>query len=303
MSRGVGVEPFLAHHAGPLVVVFALLTQLGAAPLLFSLATAVYWLGPATPRLGDALDRERTATVLALLIGGVALTGVSKGVFALPRPPGATTPAGVEYVPRAVSGLYTWLVRAEGYGFPSGHAVTATVGWGGLAWAVRVGRRRTRALLAVALVALVSLSRLVLGVHYLVDVLAGAGVGLGLLALGVRLGRPSRVFVLVLGLAVTGPLALGVTRDGAAVLGLAAGGTLAWPVAHRAERPARRGALATLGLGVVTAGPLLVLSAWVLPTPGAALAGFAGGGLLIALPLVGDALERRGGRGPQNVSR
>ena len=111
--------------------------------------TLVYWL----------VDRERGATVVAYaLVGAGVITGL-KFALALPRPP---DPA----------------VTTDGYGFPSGHAFTATVVYGGLL-AVSNRTRDPRAVgVVAAVVAVVSLTRVVLRVHYLGDVVAGVALGL-----------------------------------------------------------------------------------------------------------------------------
>lgn len=76
------------------------------------------------------------------------------------------------------------LLTLSTYSFPSGHAVGATVFYGVLAsYLVCVCLRwRTRALIAAfacCMVALVALSRVYLGVHYLSDVMAAVAVGAG----------------------------------------------------------------------------------------------------------------------------
>ena len=65
-------------------------------------------------------------------------------------------------------------------GFPSGHAQGAMTLWGYLAVALR---RRWLTWLAVVIIALVSLSRLYLGVHFPGDVLGGLGIAAVLLVL------------------------------------------------------------------------------------------------------------------------
>jgi membrane-associated phospholipid phosphatase len=70
----------------------------------------------------------------------------------------------------------------EGFAFPSGHAMTATVLYSTLAMMVlerTAGvRRRLIGASAAAAVALVGMTRLALGAHYLSDVLGGIGFGL-----------------------------------------------------------------------------------------------------------------------------
>lgn len=80
------------------------------------------------------------------------------------------------------------LLTLTTYSFPSGHAAGSTVFYGVLAaylvCTIKPWRWRFIIVLsAIALVALVALSRLYLGVHYLSDVLAGIIVGIAWLAL------------------------------------------------------------------------------------------------------------------------
>jgi undecaprenyl-diphosphatase len=74
------------------------------------------------------------------------------------------------------------LRRANGYSFPSGHAMGSAVAFGALAYlAFRVVRSWPAKAAAIAflytLVASVALSRVYLGVHWISDVLAGVTVG------------------------------------------------------------------------------------------------------------------------------
>lgn len=101
------------------------------------------------------------AMVFAAGAGGIALNGALKALFARPRP---------QVVP--------WLVQVGHASFPSGHAMLAASVY--LSLAVLVGRvlRRRRlkvyvVFVAGALVALIGTSRVVLGVHYPTDVIAG----------------------------------------------------------------------------------------------------------------------------------
>ncbi|MDY7082397.1 MAG: phosphatase PAP2 family protein, partial [Halobacteria archaeon] len=145
-----------------LVWLFAVLTNLGSPLFLVILVAILYW----------TLDRERGAFVLGVAIGGLALTVALKNVFALPRPP---------------SGLH--LVAQEGYGFPSGHAVGSTVVYGTLAVVLDRWERRDRYVAAAVLVAVVAVSRVVTGVHYPADVLAGVLIGVVYLAVAFAVTR------------------------------------------------------------------------------------------------------------------
>jgi undecaprenyl-diphosphatase len=84
-------------------------------------------------------------------------------------------------------------VAAGGWGFPSGHVMFYTAFYGGLGcfarWKLPPGGKRTVIVaLCVILVGLVGLSRIFLGAHWPLDVVAGYGFGLAwLLAVGAPL--------------------------------------------------------------------------------------------------------------------
>jgi undecaprenyl-diphosphatase len=73
------------------------------------------------------------------------------------------------------------LVDSGGTSFPSGHSAAAAACWAAVALVVsrrmRVGTRRFAAALAVAIAVAVAASRVMLGVHWLTDVVAGLIVG------------------------------------------------------------------------------------------------------------------------------
>lgn len=85
------------------------------------------------------------------------------------------------------------IAEAFGKSFPSGHAMTATVGYGTLLVAflpfIPQGWRRRAIVGYVAMVVLVSLSRLGLGVHFLSDVLGGIVLGAAWLCVSVATFR------------------------------------------------------------------------------------------------------------------
>lgn len=96
-------------------------------------------------------------------------------------------------------------VQLTTYSYPSGHAFGATAAYGALALVVASAvtcRRRRFGVLAVAaaLIVVVAASRVVLGVHYLVDVVAGIVAGVALLSVLLyvldRARRPDLRFVL-----------------------------------------------------------------------------------------------------------
>lgn len=131
------------------------------AMLLAALAGILRWRAPGAP-LG-----------LAILLGGQAVRTLTADTIARARPPFAD-----------------WAGLAGGQSFPSGHTFSATVLAVLLAGAVR--RRDARVLIGLWAVA-VGATRVVLGVHWATDVLAGWAFGLawtlGALWLVRRLGR------------------------------------------------------------------------------------------------------------------
>jgi hypothetical protein len=149
-----------------------------------------------------------TATLAAVGVAAAAATIALKGAFAIPRPVGAAE---------------------AGYAFPSGHAFGAAAVYGAAALSFDRLDRRKRYAVAAAVAAVVALSRLVIGVHVLPDVVAGAAGGLTLAWLLVRLS-PSHAFAVATALAVPAVLLGGPTTGGeaAALLGGGLGGGLAW---------------------------------------------------------------------------
>jgi hypothetical protein len=235
-DRGLGETGAVETLPETVVAAAGFVTRLGDPLTLIVVVAATYLLAT---HLG--VGAPRMATVLALALGAFTLTLALKHAFALPRPPGAAT---------------------DGYGFPSGHAIGATVVYGGLL-AVLPSNRRSAPAVAVAgtLVVLVAASRVVIGVHYLVDVVVGVAVGLAYLAAALRIGPglvPGRVTVaaarrvfavaLVVGLAA---VAVAVVKDTVVAVAAAGGGLLGWHLA--ADRViAARGSLLGLVLSVVT---------------------------------------------------
>lgn len=159
------------------------------------------------------LCTDRTGYFIGIVIGGLALAVVLKAVFALPRPPTA-----LQATPRA------------GFGFPSGHTMAAAVVWTSLALWSHIGVRRIRVLGAGVIIGLVALSRLALGVHYLVDVVASIGFGIGYLILAAWLtGRdPLLMFSSAIGIGILAFIVSEASRDGQLALVGTVGTALGW---------------------------------------------------------------------------
>jgi membrane-associated phospholipid phosphatase len=101
--------------------------------------------------------------VLLLLSGG--LNTIFKFGFSSPRP-------------FCVSGKVVPLVDATGFGFPSGHAQNAAGIWGLFSAQAKKGWLKV---ISISLIIIIGLSRIILGVHFAHDVLAGWLIGLILL--------------------------------------------------------------------------------------------------------------------------
>lgn len=288
-ARGVGELAFARSLPEALVSAFGLVTYLGNAWLCLAAVTLAYVVGARS-----GLSRRGAAFALALGLGALGLTLGLKHLFALPRPP---------------------LSAEAGFGFPSGHALGTTVFWGGVALLTRYGTRRRRLFVAGAVILLVSLSRVVLGVHYLADVAAGVGIGVAFLAAMTRLARrrggsptapildPTRsrvtaAFAVAFALVVA---ALAVAPSESELLlgaGTAAGAAVTWhSLGHRADATGFDRSPASAAVGGVGVPVLLGSMAAVAElSPVSALvvaAGAVGGAGLLALPSAAVRLSTR----------
>ena len=228
MSRGLGVtvalREFLPEWATILFVAVSMLGDLAViVPILgvLSLVDVAESLRQSDACAGEEpLCSDRTAFLIATVFGGLALIVLLKAAFALPRPP-----------------VELHAISPSEHGFPSGHTMAATVFWGALALWTTVGRQHLRFGVAASAVVLVGISRLALGVHYLVDVIASVGFGVGYLAgvAYVTQRSPRRAFAVAIGVALLATaVSGGETRALLATVGTigAAGG---WQLV---ERPA-----------------------------------------------------------------
>lgn len=177
MSRGIG-EIEAVYHLIPdwLAVIAGLITQLGDVWFLGLILGLLY--------LSSANWQEDIAAAWGVYLIGLGTYSGLKEFFALPRP---MVPLRELDLPSVVQSLYDTTATATGYGFPSGHATNATVVYLGLALLLPIGTRRQRLLGAVSLAILIGFSRVVLGLHYLVDILGGFLTGGIVLLIGLRL--------------------------------------------------------------------------------------------------------------------
>jgi membrane-associated phospholipid phosphatase len=203
MSRGIGLIEATESLPDVAIVIAGLVTQLGDMWFVLLGILAVYCVGIRNPSFTDTLWRD-CLYLFALAISSYALIVVLKHVFMLPRPPGATTAVPPAWLPAISTSVYESIVTGNGFGFPSGHALKSTVVYGGAALLFSKWNPRRRYFLAAIIVVLVAISRVVIGVHYLADVVAGILIGLAFLAGMNRVTKidPRRAF------AITGVLTL-----------------------------------------------------------------------------------------------
>ncbi|WP_128903867.1 phosphatase PAP2 family protein [Halorubrum amylolyticum] len=192
-ERGIGEIVLVDALPEVVVVAFAAVTHLADPWFLFGLLAVGYWF--ASDRLAAA-PRRAGATAIAAVTCAYAATALGKAWFAVPRPPGAAGPADVPtWLPGLLSAWYEAQVLSDGFGFPSGHATGGAAAYLALALVYdRAWTARKRLLGGVAVALAVAASRIVIEVHYLVDVLAGLVVGGGVVLGALWLAGDPRVW-------------------------------------------------------------------------------------------------------------
>lgn len=148
-----------AHQIPWLKTAMVQLTALGTAVVVMMVvfvAALFLWL---------TKHKHSAALLLATTSVGIILNGMLKDVFHRTRPQ-----------------IFPWGTDAFTSSFPSGHAMSAAVVYGTVAYlAARLQRTRLARTITIAialiLVVLISLSRVYLGVHYPSDTLAGVTIG------------------------------------------------------------------------------------------------------------------------------
>ena len=177
MSRGIGGIDLIQELLPDWMALgVGLLTQLGDAWFLVLLLAVLYWSMPSS--------QDDVLLVMVMYVAGLGLYRSLKFVFELPRPEEPLLDP--ELVPWLIRPLYEATAFASSYGFPSGHATASTIVYGGLAAVLTVATKRRRYLSAAVLVAVVGLSRVALGVHFVVDIVVGTALGGLVVVLTVR---------------------------------------------------------------------------------------------------------------------
>lgn len=168
------INIFLQSLGGWLVLPMQLVSALGAEEFYMLVLPVLYWCVNASLGIRVGFMLILTSSVNAWL----------KLLFALPRP---------FWADASVKAL----VSETSFGLPSGHAMNSTSLWGFFASQVK---KRWVTIAVVVVVFLIGFSRLVLGIHYLTDVLAGWLFGGVLLFIFLKLERPVTAWIKRLGL-------------------------------------------------------------------------------------------------------
>jgi undecaprenyl-diphosphatase len=149
-----------AHHTAGLDAVMIEITALGTGTVVMMIVAVAGLFLVLTSHKYSAI------LLLASASGGIILNGVLKIGFNRPRP-----------------AIFLPEVHTVSSSFPSGHAMSAAIVYSTVAYlAARLHRRQWARWLvmtaAFIIIALISVSRLYLGVHYPSDVVAGLAIGL-----------------------------------------------------------------------------------------------------------------------------
>jgi undecaprenyl-diphosphatase len=157
----VAILEWMHRHNTPLLTQMAVeLTYLGTGTVVLMIVAV------AALFLWHTQHKHSARLLLAAVAGNIILNGMLKLVFHRDRPT-----------------VFEWQTTAVSSSFPSGHAMSATVCYGTVAYLViRLQKHHWSRLLtgtaAVILILLICATRLYLGVHYPSDVIAGMLVGL-----------------------------------------------------------------------------------------------------------------------------
>lgn len=221
---------------------FGVITHLGDGATVVALAIIFYWFG-------SRGDWQQRGMLMAIAVATLALSAGLKGVLDVQRPLYAAIEAGepLAFAPEEYDGLST----------PSAHAMGAAAIYGGLAVKMNTGKRWQRYLVAAFIILSVAFSRVVIGVHYVGDVVLGVALGLFLVWFGLWLSteEPRSVlpmFVFAILIAASSNL-LGSEEFVTMSFGAALGGFLVWWFIHERNPGPNGGALVLLAIWLIPA--------------------------------------------------
>ena len=179
-------------------------TDFGSVTAIMLILSVLYWV----------TDRRRSAVVASYAVIGAGFILLIKTVLAMPRPP---------------EEVFLISLEDDPYGFPSGHAFMAVVVYGGLLVVFDRLQDLRAATGILALILAISLSRVVLGLHYLGDIVVGAALGVVFLVFAAIAidDDPRRGFVIAALVAIPAVVVSGGEPYALVALGAAIGGSLA----------------------------------------------------------------------------
>ena len=168
-ESSIALSLFLQSLGEAVLTVFELISELGTENFYFLVMPGLFW----------SVDAVLGLRVGVVLMYTVTANTLLKWAFHLPRP---------YWVDTRVRGL----VAESTFGAPSGHSQFNASIYGLIAHALR---RRWVWVLAIILVFLISFSRIVLGVHFYLDVLLGWVIGILVLLSFLRWEKPLLAWV------------------------------------------------------------------------------------------------------------
>ena len=160
----LAVNLFLQTLGDGLQTIMGIITLLGTEIFYILFMPAIYW----------CVDAWAGLRIGVMLLSSTCFNGFFKIILKGPRPYWLSD--------KIVPG-----VHETSFGIPSGHAMNSTAVWG---WSALETKDRRALVGATIIVLLISLSRLVLGVHFLSDVLLGLLLGVLLLIAFNKLLKP-----------------------------------------------------------------------------------------------------------------
>ena len=282
-----------------LAVLLALLSFLGSAVFLTPLVVGWFTIRPG----------ERVLALAGILFCSYVVRDFLKALNEIERPM-AEPDFDPSRLPFFLELVYVHPVGIDTTGFPSGHMVAGIVFWGLLAVDLSWGNQRSRIVAAIGILLIIGLSRILLGAHWIEDVIVGAVVGTALL-LGYLWGRSRTngevVFAFGLaGVAAAIDLMVAGTLSGQATFAVSWGVFLGLALQARTGWPKTSPLSPISGLmpvlGTVTGGVLLAIMIVVNPpsvpsllaiTPAVALGIHWHLGRIASLPLMRPLAERR----------
>ena len=169
LSWELSVMEWLQSFMGPfLTQVASILSLFGEEMVILVILGFLYWV----------YDKKHAQYVGDSLVFGLTLNPLVKNLVLRPRP--YMVYDGVKCLKPVDASADVMNIAAQGYSFPSGHSMNAAIIYGSLAQYQNYEKRRPLkwlTVLAFVLPLLVGISRVLVGVHYPTDVLAGWTLG------------------------------------------------------------------------------------------------------------------------------